>query len=121
MAYEIPGFSFTLPAGENIANQFRFVTLSTGTVLVSDDGEWCIGVNQNTPNTGQATTVVCTGVSMVEAGAAITAGAAIAADSVGRAKTAATADLVVGLALEAAGAAGTYIAVLLTPKPAASA
>ena len=123
MAYEIPGYSFTLPAGEDWANkQFRFGVLdNTGAVDVATDGAWVVGVVQNTPSVARAATVMNTGVSMVEAGEAIAIGDAIASDSLGRAKTSATGDVIVGRALEAAAAAGEFVAVLLGGTPTATA
>lgn len=119
MAYEIPGFSFTLPSAADYrtANgQFRFVKATAAakaqqTVL----GEAAVGVRQNTPNTNEPMTIVHNGVSMVEAGDAVTAGLPVSSDATGRAKNAAAGENILGTALETASGAGIVIAVLLTP------
>ena len=116
MAYEIPGFSFTLVAGEALA-QFRFVKVHTdGTARYADNGEWGIGVVQNSPTTGEAATVVHNGIVFVEAGGTIANGAQVAADADGKAIAGATADAVLGVCLTAA-ADGEYATVLLTSRP----
>lgn len=56
------------------------------------------------------------GVAIVEAGAAVAAGATVKSDASGRAITWATSGAKVGLALDAAGAAGAMIRVLLIPN-----
>jgi hypothetical protein len=117
MAYEIPGFSFTLPSAADLsATQFRFVNAdATGKAAVPAAAGRVIGVRQNKPKANEATTIVASGISMVEAGAAVTAGDDVASDNVGRAITAAGATTIVaGIALETASAAGVIIAVLLT-------
>lgn len=58
------------------------------------------------------------GTAVVEAGAAVAAGATVKSDSSGRAITWATSGAKVGVALEAAGAAGNMIEVLLIPNAA---
>ena len=128
MAYEIPGLSFPLPAGEDFRpatnkGQFRFVDVSnTGkAVMPSAANKQVIGVRQNRPNANEATTVVHNGISFVEAGGAITAGDLVATDGTGRAVAASGATtIVLGRALESASAAGIQIAVLLIPNTAAA-
>lgn len=56
------------------------------------------------------------GTAVVEAGAAVAAGDTVKSDSTGRAITWATSGAKVGLALEAATAAGQFIEVLLVPN-----
>ena len=56
------------------------------------------------------------GTAVVEAGAAVAAGATVKSDATGRAITWVTSGAKVGLALEAAGAAGQFIEVLLIPN-----
>ncbi|MCC7413328.1 MAG: DUF2190 family protein [Gammaproteobacteria bacterium] len=56
------------------------------------------------------------GTAVVEAGAAISAGATLKSDSSGRAITWATSGAKVALALQAAGGAGEFIEVLLVPN-----
>jgi len=56
------------------------------------------------------------GTAVVEAGAPVAAGATVKSDATGRAITWVTSGAKVGLALEAAGAAGQFIEVLLIPN-----
>lgn len=66
--------------------------------------------------TGKATADVrILGIAPVTASAAITVGAPVRADADGRASAAVSTNQIVGLALQAAGAAGDIINVLLTP------
>jgi hypothetical protein len=118
MAYEIPGFSFPLPSGADFSagSQFRFCDVSsTGKVVNPTAGGSVIGVRQNRPKADHAATVVNSGISIVEAGEAIAIGDLVATDSTGRAIVAASGELTVGRALEAATAAAVQIAVLLIP------
>jgi hypothetical protein len=92
-------------AGESLtAAQFKFVTLeSDGQVDLADAaGENCIGVLLNNPAACEAATVAISGKVMVTSGGTIAAGAAIQTDANGDALTAASGDVVMGYALEAA-------------------
>ena len=105
----------TFIAGEALTtHQFKFVTLEAdGQVDAADTaGENCIGVLLNEPAAGAAATVVLSGKVMVEAGASITAGAAIATNAAGEAITATTGHIVMGYALED-GVDGQIIAIEL--------
>lgn len=118
MAYEIPGFSYTLPSGADFSAgaQFRFVNADANGKAVNPAAAGAVvGVRQNRPKLNEGATIVHNGVSIVEAGAAITNGALVTTDNTGRAVTAATGNLVHGRAHETASAAGVRIAVLLTP------
>lgn len=118
-AYEQPGFSFSLVAGEALP-QFRFVKVHTdGTALFADNGERGIGVVQNSPAVGEAATIVNSGIVFVEAGDTVTVGADVASDADGKAIVSATADLILGVALTG-GADGEYVSVLLSAGPAAT-
>lgn len=113
MAYEIPGFSFTLPAKVDLNNQWRFVNIdATGNALYASADGRVIGVLNNKPKATQPATIVQNGVAMVEAGAAIALGADVSAGANGVALTAAS-GIKTGVALEAATATGQIIAVLL--------
>ncbi len=93
----------TFVAGEDLSSaQFKFVTLeSDGQIDLADAaGERALGVLLNKPTSGAAATVAMTGKVMVEAGAAVTAGAEIQTDANGDAIAAATGDVVMGYALE---------------------
>jgi hypothetical protein len=95
----------TFVAGESLAAaQFKFVTLeSDGQVDLADSaGENCIGILLNSPASGAAATVALTGKVMVTSGGTIAAGAAVATDASGDAVTAASTNIIMGYALEAA-------------------
>jgi hypothetical protein len=91
----------------------RFVTFA-GAVPLADANTY--GVVRQAAVSGNKITVDVIGTAMVEAGAAITAGATLKTDSSGRAITWATSGVKVGLALQSAGAAGDIIEVLLIPN-----
>lgn len=117
MAYEIPGFSFTVPAGADFSAgaQFRFAALSNTATLVNPTlGGPVIGVRYTRSKLGEAATVVQTGIAIVEASAAIAIGAYVSSTALGLAKTAAASEVIAGIAMEAATGAGIQIAVLLT-------
>jgi hypothetical protein len=106
--------------------QFRCVTLASAadTVEAVDNvADQVIGICQETISAGDATNkrvanIALLGVSLAEAGAAVTKGSRVKTDSVGRViDVVAGAGLQnsVGIALAAAGAAGDWIPVLLTP------
>lgn len=122
MAYEIPGFSFTLPAGQDFrtgAGQFRFVNINTaGKAVVPALGGQVVGVRQIRPNLNEACTIVSSGISFVEAGGVIATGAEVTADATGRVVAAAAGQRVHGIAFEAASGAGIQIAVYLNARPA---
>lgn len=67
---------------------------------------------------GDKIPVTVLGTEVVEAGAAVAAGATIKSDASGRAITWVTSGAKVGIALEAAGGAGEFIEVLLVPNAA---
>jgi len=105
----------TFEAGGDLsAGQFKFVALAAdGQVDLAGDGVDAVGVLYNEPDAaGKAATVVVTGKVIVEAGAAITTGDAIASNAAGEAITAATGDIVKGYALED-GVDGQIIAIEL--------
>lgn len=105
----------TFEAGGDLsAGQFKFVALAAdGQVDLAGDGVDAVGVLYNQPDAaGKAATVVVTGKVIVEAGASITTGDAIASNAAGEAITAATGDIVKGYALED-GVDGQIIAIEL--------
>lgn len=118
MAYEIPGFSFTLPSAADYRNgsaKFRFVDVNaSGKAVLTGANGVAVGVCQISPNLNEAMTIVHDGISFVIAGGAITAGAPVSSDATGRAVAGGTAPL--GRALETASGAGIQIAVLLFPR-----
>jgi hypothetical protein len=115
MAYEIPGYGFTLVTGADLStHQYKFVDVnSSGLAVLASAGADAHGVVQNKPASGRAATVVNRGISKVVAGAAVAAGAQVTGDSSGRAVTATTGNKIHGTALQAAGGAGEIIPVLL--------
>jgi hypothetical protein len=86
----------------------RFVT-NGGAVPAA--GAWCPGVTNAAYDAGEQAGVDAQGVILVEAGAAVTAGAEVQTDASGRAITK-DAGVSLGRALDAATAAGDYIRVL---------
>lgn len=116
MAYEQPGFSFTLPAGADFSGgaQFRFADVnSSGLAVNPAAGGSAVGVRQTRPKSGEATTIVADGISIVEAGGAVTTGDLVATNASGQAVTAVAGNVILGRALETASASGIQIAVLL--------
>lgn len=108
----VPGQSQT----PNKGKQYTFVKLvSRRTVgLATGVNDLIVGVLQNKPQVvGAASTVAIRGVSMVEAGAAITAGDLIQANATGQAVTRTGSNPILGVAVEAAAASGHLVPVLL--------
>jgi len=75
-----------------------------------------LGVARTAAVPGDKIAVDVLGTAVVEAGAALSAGATVKADASGRAITWASSGAKVGIALEAATAAGQFIEVLLVPN-----
>ena len=71
-----------------------------------------VGVQENKANSGQAVSVVERGITQVVAGGSITVNVLVTNNSSGRATAATSGDLVVGRALQAAGADGDKIQML---------
>lgn len=108
-AYEIPNLRFSLPAGGAVA-MHRFVSVdANGNGIQATTSTAVIGVSMNETKAGEVLEVA-DGIVMVEASAAITAGANVSADADGKAVTAST-GTVVGVAITAATAAGNLVAV----------
>ena len=117
MAYEIPGFTFTLAAGADLsAKQYTAVKVNSSSAAINAaNAEDCVGVVQNKPTSGQATTIVSNGISLMLAGTGgLTAGGNVGIDANGAAVAAASSDAIIGIALETISAA-EYGAVLLRP------
>ncbi len=101
------------------AGQYRFVQMGTANpgevVLAATAGQrGLIGVCQDKPSLGDPCLVAGGGITKIEAGVAITKGAALMTDAVGRAITAAvtSSNHIYGYALEAASASGSKIAMV---------
>lgn len=108
-------------AGGAIA-PYRLVKFSAAETVVQSAAAADAHVGVNTDLTvalGERVEVMTHGIAYVEAGAAITIGTLITADAQGRGVTAAPAaganNRVIGIAMEAASAAGDIIRVLLSP------
>ena len=121
MAYEIPGFSYTLPAGATALTQFTAVKVdANGLAVVADAAGDIVGVVQNKPQPGVAATIMCNGISIMLTAGAITAGDQVAVDATGAATAATTGQVAVGTALDSA-ASGEFATVLLRPSAAPAA
>ena len=120
MAYEIPGFSFPLPAGADLRTSlFRGVTTDVnGKAVLPAAGRAIIGVINNKPGLDEAVTIVHSGIVMAEAGAAIpllAGGTPVMTDALGRfvPYVVAAGNVVSGWALEPASGAGIITTVIL--------
>ena len=113
-AYEIPELRFSLPAGGAVAKH-RFVSVnSDGNGIQATASTAVIGASMNLvtaeDNTAGGHIVeIADGIVMVEAGAAITAGAAVASDASGKAVAASGSSC--GVAITGATKAGALVAV----------
>ena len=118
MGYEIPGFSFTLIAGEDLtASQFCAVDVEEGTgdAILPNAGGRAIGVCQNKPDDGQAVTIVVSGVTKVLVGVGgIVKGNNVTVDDDGTIVQAGSSDRAIGIALSTSSAA-TLGTMLLLP------
>lgn len=126
LAWEIPGFSFSLPANADYSAegtyQFTPVTAvaSTGTGIntptalapVASTGDPIIGILQNNPTLGEGGTVVTNGISIVLAKDVFAIGDKLMACPSGGVLKATSGNYQIGLAL-GVGAAATYVPVLL--------
>lgn len=112
MSIQFNGTLVSREAGQDLSgSQFRFGTVAAdGQVDPTGAGAFASGVIQddNADEAGKAVALMLLGggVSKVEAGAAITAGAEITSDASGRAVAATTGDRILGAAWESAGGAG---------------
>jgi len=117
MAYEYVDSQviLSIPAGADLsAKQYNFVKISgTGVVAVAADTDVPIGVLLNDPASGETASVCVTGITKVEASAAITAGTLIGTTSAGLAVTRTigtdTTKYVLGRVITAAGANGDIV------------
>jgi len=113
MSYQnIPVLPLTVALTGTVAVN-RFVT-PAGAQAGADANT--LGVARSAGVSGDKVTVDVLGTAIVEAGAALSAGATVKSDASGRAITWVTSGAKVGLALEAATAAGQMIEVLLMPN-----
>lgn len=106
---------------EAAISPFRIAKLGTadGKVTIAAAAtDLLIGVvNEVGPAINERCDVIHAGIAYVEAGAAVTRGSSITSDASGRGiATTTTANRVIGIALEAASAAGDVIRVLIAPS-----
>lgn len=113
-AQNIALLALTVAAAGTIASN-RFVT--PGGAQAGADAN-TLGVSRTAAVAADKLAVDVLGTAVVEAGAAVAAGATVKSDASGRAITWVTSGAKVGVALEAASAAGQMIEVLLVPNAA---
>lgn len=109
-----PLLTLTVTAGGTIAAH-RFVTAASAQAGADANA---LGVAQSAAVATEKIPVDVLGTTIVEAGAAVAAGATIKSDSTGRAITWVTSGGRLAVALEAAAGAGEFIEVLLIPNAA---
>ena len=118
MSQALKAFERTGTAGEDLSSsQYLIVQLdSSGDIEIGEGGtDLLVGVLQNKPESGGAALYRFLGTTKVVASAAIAIGAFLTSASDGEAVTTTTdKDVVVGRALEAAGAAGDIIEIQLS-------
>lgn len=99
----------TMVAGADLSSsQFTFVKMNTTdrTVVAAGNGEAAFGVLQNDPASGAAAAVCVHGRTLVEVGETLTAGDSVGVDANGKAVTATSSDVIVGICVDG-GATGT--------------
>lgn len=117
MAYEVPGYVFSMESTGDI-RQFRAVAVDANGLVEevgAADTDPIAGVAQMPADTAQSEPIriMKTGITFAEAGGAVTAGDMIATDAEGRFVDDNAGGNIVGIALTSAGAAGEYFALLL--------
>lgn len=117
MSFEIPGFKFSRQAAADLStHQYKAVVCDSNgrAALAGTQGVAIIGVLQDKPAAlGRAAEIMQNGITKWVAAAAIAAGATVTTNNAGKAITAVAGNIVAGIALEASGADGNVIAVLL--------
>jgi hypothetical protein len=120
MAYEIPGFKFSLRAGADLSlSQYRFVKLNASgdAVVCAAITDKPVGVLQNDPGLGEEAEILVTGITKLSADGIIAIAAELGTSADGQADSIVsgtdTTVFKVGQALEAAAAAGVLIAALV--------
>lgn len=120
MAYEIPGFCYSLRAGADLSShQYKFMKLDTNgyAVVCAAVTDKPIGVLQNDPASGEEAEIMATGITKLNADSAIAIADELGTSTDGQADTIASGTDItvykVGQALEAAAAAGVIFAALV--------
>lgn len=97
--------------------QFYWVKMTSSGANLAGDGEACLGVLVNKPDSGQAAAIAGVGSTVkVIAGAAVTIGARVGSDSNGKCIDAATADLAQGICVKGCSNANEYVSVFVCPQ-----
>ncbi len=114
-AYEIPNLRFSLPAGGAVA-RCRFVSVAGDKAVQATAATEVIGASMNEVNAEELAkndriVEIADGIVIVEAGGAITSGAAVYADAAGKATATKGTANIAGVAITAATGAGQLIAV----------
>lgn len=118
MAYEIPGFSFTVPASTGVTGtQFRFVSIDGNGEAVFTAGAGAIGVMTNKPDgDGIAATIVRDGIVKVQAaGSTVSQGDLVTSDSSGRASAGTSTNALGRVVAGSSGSTDRVLSVLLGP------
>ena len=124
MASAIPTIVATfISAADYSATPYRLVYISAADTVTrcdapSDPNKWPIGVltDEVGAASGDAVSVLMGGIAKLEAGAALSAGAAVCTESDGKGvATTTAADFCVGIALEAASGNGVIFSVAMLP------
>lgn len=95
----------SMVAGADLSSsQYLFVKMNTTdrTVVACENGEAAFGVLQNDPASGGAATVCVHGRTLIEVGETLTAGDSVGVDANGKAVTATSSDIVVGICVDGA-------------------
>jgi hypothetical protein len=125
-AWEIPGFSFSLPANIDMSSESTYlftpvnVFAATGAGIDTDaacapvaaTGDPAIGILQNNPQLAEAGTIVVDGISKALLGGTVSIGQLLMATPSGGLQVATSGKYAIAQALQA-GVSGQYIAVLL--------
>ena len=119
MAFQEALKTITLVAGADYSDQsahYRFIKCAPGArqfVRCNASGEAADGVCQDHPGNGHASCIGVSGISKVEAGAAVPPGSQIATDAQGRAIVASSGAFVLGTSVNGSNASGEIISVAL--------
>lgn len=107
-AFEIPGGRFSLPAGADV-ERHRFVSVNSNSAgITATAATQIVGASMNKAESGEVLEIA-DGLVIVEASAAITAGAAVYSAADGRVASSGT--VVAGVAITGAKAAGELVTV----------
>lgn len=125
MAYELPGFKFTLEAGADLSSsQYKLVKVNSSSKVIACAAttDIPIGILQNKPVSGDAAEIMAIGISKVQADSALTAGNVFGTSSDGQAAPYVagtdTTKYGVGIVIEGAGStAGNLATVFINCTP----